>query len=78
MSEGYYGRLHTAAKSGFLLDGVIVEVRVEDLMALIEDHDSLQKRDRWLYALEAAGIDNTDAYDYAFDILREWDEEDEQ
>lgn len=37
----------------------------------------LLERERWLCALEAAGIDNTDAYSLAFDILEEWDKEDE-
>lgn len=39
------------------------------------EYNRLLDRDRWLSALEAAGIDNTDAYDFAFEILGEWDEE---
>ena len=37
----------------------------------------LLERERWLCALEAAGIDNTDAYSLALDILEEWEKEDE-
>jgi hypothetical protein len=40
-------------------------------------YDALQERDRWLCALEAAGIDNTDAYSHAQEILEEWDEDSE-
>lgn len=43
-----------------------------------EHYHNLLERERWLCALEAAGIDNTDAYSFAFDILDEWDKEDKE
>lgn len=50
---------------------------MSDMVTVDRDHyESLLERERWLCALEAAGIDNTDAYSFAFDILDEWDEED--
>lgn len=42
----------------------------------LKEYETLLERDRWLCALEAAGIDNTDAYSFAFEILEEWDGED--
>lgn len=38
---------------------------------------SLLDRDRWLCALEAAGVDNWDGFDEAIYILEKWDAEDE-
>lgn len=37
--------------------------------------DRLMERDRMLCALESAGVDNWEGYEYAMDILREQDEE---
>ncbi len=41
-----------------------------------EEYENLLKRDEMLSALEGAGVDNWEGYDYAMDILNE-DEEDE-
>jgi hypothetical protein len=40
-----------------------------------KEYEQLIKRDTWLCALEAAGIDNTEAYGEAFAILEEWNKE---
>lgn len=39
------------------------------------EYDRLEDRDRWLCALEGAGVDNWDGWDEAKDMLAEWDEE---
>lgn len=41
------------------------------------EYDRLADRDRWLCALECAGVDNWDGWDAAKDMLAEWDAEDE-
>lgn len=43
---------------------------------LIDELNGLYERDRFLYALEAAGVDNWSGYGYAYEILEEWDDED--
>lgn len=40
-----------------------------------KEYDKLLDTQRWMCALEAAGLDNWDGCDYAKDILEEWDEE---
>lgn len=41
-----------------------------------KEYDDLLERDRWLSALEGAGVDNWDGWDEAKDMLAEWDAED--
>ena len=36
-----------------------------------DQYTFLQRQDRWLGYLEAAGVDNTSAYEYACDLARE-------
>ena len=43
---------------------------------LIDELNGLYERDRFLCALEAAGVDNWSDYGYAYEILEEWDDED--
>jgi len=38
-----------------------------------KEYDELLERDRWLCALEAAGLDNWEGCEQAVDILDEWD-----
>ena len=38
---------------------------------LLEANEKLEKREQWLYALEAAGVDNWEGYDEALEILKE-------
>ena len=40
-----------------------------------EEYDKLNDSERFLNALEAAGVDNWDGYGYAQDILEEWHNE---
>lgn len=42
-----------------------------------EEYDNLVERSRWLECLESAGVDNWSGYDYARELLEEWDEEDD-
>jgi len=47
----------------------------EMITILKSEYDQLQKDSQLLAALEAAGVDNWCGYGEAFDILKEWDEE---
>ena len=40
-----------------------------------EEYESLLEDSNFLSALKAAGVDNWSGYGEAFDIMREWDEE---
>ena len=42
---------------------------------LNEERDKLLERDAWLCALEAAGVDNWDGWDFAKETLAEWEAE---
>lgn len=54
-------------------------VIIEEMVEITRDeYDMLLERDRWLSALEAAGVDNWNGWDEARSILREWDEEDDE
>ena len=41
-------------------------------------YDELVQRERWLSALEGAGVDNWCGYGIAHELLEEWDIEDAQ
>ena len=41
------------------------------------EYERLVKDSRWLACLDAAGVDNWEGIDTAFDIRKEWDEEDD-
>ena len=47
----------------------------QQLIKMKEEYIELSKRDQWLTALEAAGVDNWDGIDYAVEILEEWEAE---
>ena len=40
-----------------------------------KEYDRLIERDQWLCALESAGVDNWCGYEYAYEILEEWEQE---
>lgn len=42
-----------------------------------EEYFKLLEQDRWLCALEAAGVDNWEGFEEAQRIIKEWDDEDE-
>lgn len=44
---------------------------------LISNLNNLIDRETFLCALEAAGVDNWSGYEYAYEILEEWEKEDE-
>lgn len=52
-------------------------MKVGDKIVMVpqDQYYKLLERDRWLSALEAAGVDNWDGWDEACEILKEWDEE---
>lgn len=42
----------------------------EEMVTITQkEYDRLKEREDWLYALEAAGVDNWEGYDYAWEIL---------
>lgn len=41
----------------------------------VEEYEKLQEDQQMLQALQAAGVDNWDGYDYARELLDEWDVE---
>ena len=40
-----------------------------------DQYEGLLEDSLWLSALRGAGVDNWDGYDYAMELLREWEEE---
>ena len=40
-----------------------------------DQYEQLLEDSSWLSALRGAGVDNWEGYDYAMEILREWEEE---
>lgn len=43
----------------------------------LEEYTHLKERSDWLYALEAAGVDNWGGYDYAVELLYRNEDDDE-
>lgn len=48
-----------------------IDVSIKTIEKLEAENKKLRERDRWLDALEAAGVDNWEGYDKALEILRE-------
>ena len=49
----------------------------EEMVAIKKnEYDRLVKAYRWLQCLDAAGVDNWAGIDEAYNIKKEWDEED--
>lgn len=44
----------------------------------LEEYIHLKERSDWLYALEAAGVDNWGGYDYARELLNQDEDEDDE
>jgi len=40
------------------------------------EYDQLLIDQRWLNALEQCGVDNWDGYDYAHELIEQWESED--
>ncbi len=58
--------------------GILVERAklLEEKVKLLEvENKSLKERELFLLALEASGVDNWSGYSFAFDILKEWEDE---
>lgn len=50
----------------------------EKMITIAEsEYNQLCRDSQWLAALEAAGVDNWDGYEEAYDILEEWQKENE-
>ena len=41
----------------------------------VDRYEQLLEDSLWLPALRGAGVDNWEGYDYAMELLREWEEE---
>jgi len=54
-------------------------MNIGDKIAMVpeEEYFKLLERDRWLCALEAAGVDNWEGFEEAQRIIAEWEAEDE-
>jgi len=51
---------------------------MEEMITIsLKEYEALKEDKRFLNALEAAGVDNWDGYDYALEILGEKEEEEE-
>ena len=51
---------------------------MEEMVTITKtEYETLLDNQRWLSALECAGVDNWCGYSEAKDMLAEWDEEDE-
>ncbi len=52
-------------------------MKVGDKIVMVpeDEYSKLIERDRWLYALEAAGVDNWEGFEEAQQIIKEWDNE---
>ena len=52
-----------------------MDVEIKTVTISEEDYDELIEDQRFLRALEAAGVDNWEGYEIAQDRLEEWDNE---
>lgn len=63
-----------------VIDSIIKSSNDEQLINKLEiikgKFEGLENRERFLCALEAAGVDNWNGYELAYEILDEWDSED--
>lgn len=63
-----------------VIDSIIKGSSDEQLINKLEiikgKFERLENRERFLCALEAAGVDNWDGYEFAYEILNEWDSKD--
>ncbi len=63
-----------------VIDSIIKGSSDEQLINKLEiikgKFERLENRERFLCALEAAGVDNWNGYGLAYEILDEWDSED--
>ena len=84
--EELYGDLYSSVRSDIKdkLDSVLnsisgtgVKVAGSNFTISQEEYEKLLKRDEMLSALEGAGVDNWEGYDYAIDMLNEDDEDEE-
>ena len=61
--------LRTLATNSSVLSKAILEVAADCLDKIQAENDKLSERDRFLDALEAAGVDNWEGYDEATEIF---------
>lgn len=60
-----------------MIRGAILAMQVDNntKTQLFNYLDELEERDIWLSALENAGVDNWEGYEYAQELMEEWDNE---
>ena len=60
-----------------MIRGAILAMQIDNntKTQLFNYLDKLEERERWLCALEAAGVDNWSGYEYAHEVIEEWDNE---
>lgn len=60
-----------------MIRGAILAMQIDNntKTQLFNYLDELEERERWLCALEAAGVDNWSGYEYAQEVIEEWDNE---
>jgi hypothetical protein len=58
------------------LDSYVDHLKEKDVIEVpIKEYEELQRRSEWLSYLEAAGVDNWEGYDIAYDMAKEDDPE---
>lgn len=60
-----------------MIRGAILAMQIDNntKTQLFNYLDELEERDIWLSALENAGVDNWEGYEYAQELMEEWDNE---
>lgn len=60
-----------------MIRGAILAMQIDNntKTQLFNYLDKLEERDLWLSALENAGVDNWEGYEYAQELMEEWDNE---
>lgn len=49
----------------------------ETVTISLKDYEQLMDDSQWLAALESAGVDNWEGFEFAMELLAEWNQEDE-
>lgn len=60
-----------------MIRGAILAMQIDNntKTQLFNYLDELEERDIWLSALENAGVNNWEGYEYAQELMEEWDNE---
>ena len=49
----------------------------ETVTISLKDYEQLMDDSQWLAVLESAGVDNGEGFEFAMELLAEWNQEDE-